>query len=311
MAISARLFFLIVLAGGGELRNLADVGRLGGLAAGVGVDLGVEDEDVDVVAGGQDVVQAAEADVVGPAVAAEDPDGLLGQVLLVRQDRLGAAAARRSPAAASIGAAASGTDGLGVVAASSSARPPRRQALGALRFSAARSMSLAAMCFQQASEARAAPPRGQAACPGRARRCPRRGSWTTQGRGLRLLTRVRRRGGRAAPDGGAAGGVGDVHAVAEQLGDQTARRLVSAQPAQAPENSSSGCLNWLPLALVSCAARACRPPWRRSSRRRPARASSLSVGTMVRASVGQALDAHAAAHAVQRGDGQGVLIARP
>ena len=42
--------------------------------------LGIEDEDVHIVAGGQDVVHAAEADVVSPAVAAEDPDGLLGQV---------------------------------------------------------------------------------------------------------------------------------------------------------------------------------------------------------------------------------------
>ena len=45
---------------------------LGGLAAGVGVHLGVEHKDVDVVARGQDVVKAAEADIVGPTVAAED-----------------------------------------------------------------------------------------------------------------------------------------------------------------------------------------------------------------------------------------------
>ena len=60
--------------------HLADVGGLGSLAAGVGVHLGVEDQDVHILAGGQDVVHAAEADVVGPAVAAEDPHGLLGQV---------------------------------------------------------------------------------------------------------------------------------------------------------------------------------------------------------------------------------------
>ena len=39
-------------------------------------------------------------------------------------------------------------------------------------------------------------------------------------------------------DGGAAGGVGDIHAVAEQLGDRGVRRDVSAQPAQEPENST-------------------------------------------------------------------------
>ena len=71
---------MVRLAGSRELRDLADVGCLGSLSAGVGVDLGVKDEDVDVLAGGQHVVKAAEADVVGPAVAAEDPAGLLGEV---------------------------------------------------------------------------------------------------------------------------------------------------------------------------------------------------------------------------------------
>ena len=45
------------------------------------------------MAGTQDVVQATEADVVGPAVAAEDPEGLLGEVSLVGEDRLGGVAA--------------------------------------------------------------------------------------------------------------------------------------------------------------------------------------------------------------------------
>ena len=111
MAISARDFFLIVLAGGGELRHLADVGSLGSLAAGVGVDLGVEHEDVDVLAGSQHVVQAAEADVVGPAVAAEDPDGLLGQVLLVVQDALRGLGSRRLRRRSNLG---QGGDQLGV-----------------------------------------------------------------------------------------------------------------------------------------------------------------------------------------------------
>ena len=76
-------------ARGGKLGHLADVGGLGGLAAGVGVDLGVKDEDVDVFAGGDDVVQTAVADVVGPAVAAEDPHGFLHQVLLQAEDLSG------------------------------------------------------------------------------------------------------------------------------------------------------------------------------------------------------------------------------
>ena len=62
------------LAGGGELGHRADRRRLGLLAAGVGVALGVEHQHVDVAVGGQHVVQPTEADVVGPAVAADDPD---------------------------------------------------------------------------------------------------------------------------------------------------------------------------------------------------------------------------------------------
>ena len=62
--------------------NLATAPRRRGLrrlAAGVGVDLGVQHQEVDVAAGGEHVVQAAEADVVGPAVAAEAPDALADQ----------------------------------------------------------------------------------------------------------------------------------------------------------------------------------------------------------------------------------------
>ena len=77
-----------------ELSDLADVGCLGCLTAGVGVDLGVEYENVDVFAGSENVVNAAEADVERPAVAAEDPAALLVQeVLLLKQLCTGAAAA--------------------------------------------------------------------------------------------------------------------------------------------------------------------------------------------------------------------------
>ena len=58
----------------GELGHGAAGGRLRRLAAGVRVDLGVEHQDVHVAARGEHVVEPAEADVVGPAVAADDPD---------------------------------------------------------------------------------------------------------------------------------------------------------------------------------------------------------------------------------------------
>ena len=97
------------LTGGGELRHLADVGGLGGLAAGVGIHLGVKDHHVDVLAGGQDMVQTAEADIVGPAVAAEDPHGLLGEVLLVGQNLC-----RQGAGLAVAVGSASGLEGFGM-----------------------------------------------------------------------------------------------------------------------------------------------------------------------------------------------------
>ena len=48
---------------------------------GVGIDLGIEHQDVDVFAGSKDMVEVPVADIVGPAVAAEDPDRSLDQVL--------------------------------------------------------------------------------------------------------------------------------------------------------------------------------------------------------------------------------------
>ena len=69
------------LAGGGELGDRAERRRLRHLAAGVGVDLGVEHEHVDVAAAREDVVEPAGADVVGPAVAADDPDAAPDEVV--------------------------------------------------------------------------------------------------------------------------------------------------------------------------------------------------------------------------------------
>jgi len=49
------------------------------LSAGVGVDLGVEDKDVDVLAGAEDVIESAETDIKGPSIAAEDPNTLANE----------------------------------------------------------------------------------------------------------------------------------------------------------------------------------------------------------------------------------------
>ncbi len=69
------------LAGGRELGHRAHGRGLGLLAAGVGVDLGIHDQDVDVLAGGQDMVEAAVADVIGPAIAPDDPYTLGTQLI--------------------------------------------------------------------------------------------------------------------------------------------------------------------------------------------------------------------------------------
>src|SRR5690606_11076841 len=68
-------------------------------AAGVGVDLGDEHQDVDVAAGGEHMIQAAVADVVGPAVAADDPDALAHQRIADAEELVDALRDRRLPVA--------------------------------------------------------------------------------------------------------------------------------------------------------------------------------------------------------------------
>ena len=69
------------LAGRGELGDRAERRRLGRLPAGVGVHLGVEHQHVHVTPAGQHVIQPAGADVVGPAVAADQPHAAPDQVV--------------------------------------------------------------------------------------------------------------------------------------------------------------------------------------------------------------------------------------
>ena len=64
-----------------KLGHRTDGSRLRHLAARVGVHLRIHHQHVDVAPAGQDVIQAAIADVVGPAVAADDPHALFDQVI--------------------------------------------------------------------------------------------------------------------------------------------------------------------------------------------------------------------------------------
>ena len=78
------VFLADLLAAGGELGDSTGRGGLRALSAGVGVHLGVHNDDVDILAAGQHVVQAAESDVLAPAVAAEDPLALLDEAVRQR-----------------------------------------------------------------------------------------------------------------------------------------------------------------------------------------------------------------------------------
>ena len=92
-----------MLAAGRELRDRAERRRLRRLTAGVRVDLGVEHEDVDVAPAREHVIEPARADVVGPAVAADDPHAPPHEVI---GDRARGAARWRRRAAASVAASA-------------------------------------------------------------------------------------------------------------------------------------------------------------------------------------------------------------
>ena len=69
------------LACGSKLGDRPQRRCLGRLTAGVGVDLGVEHQHVHVAPARQDMVQPAGPDVVGPAVAADDPHAAPDQVV--------------------------------------------------------------------------------------------------------------------------------------------------------------------------------------------------------------------------------------
>ena len=83
----AQVLLLGALACCGKLSSGTHGRCLGGLSAGIGIHLGIQHQHIDILAGGQHVIQAAEADIIGPAVAAEGPHGLFAQELLVLQDK--------------------------------------------------------------------------------------------------------------------------------------------------------------------------------------------------------------------------------
>ncbi|MPN07494.1 hypothetical protein SDC9_154764 [bioreactor metagenome] len=83
---SRKILLLDFLTSSGKLRNRASRSCLGGLTAGVGINLGIKDNDIDVLALCQNVIQTAITNIIGPAVATEDEDRLLGEVILLLED---------------------------------------------------------------------------------------------------------------------------------------------------------------------------------------------------------------------------------
>ena len=86
-----KVFLADLLAAGSKLGDSAGRGGLRALSAGVGVHLGVD--DVDILAAGQDVVEAAESDIIAPTVTAEDPLALLDEAVTELEELLADVAA--------------------------------------------------------------------------------------------------------------------------------------------------------------------------------------------------------------------------
>jgi len=87
------VFLADLLTAGSELGNSTCGGSLRGLSTSVGVNLGVNNNDVYIFAGSEYVVETTESDVVTPAVAAEDPLALLDHELLELDELLADVAA--------------------------------------------------------------------------------------------------------------------------------------------------------------------------------------------------------------------------
>ncbi len=211
------------LAAGGELGHGRPRGRLRRLAAGVRVDLGIEHQDVDVAARGQDVVEAAEADVVGPAVAADDPDAPPDQGVGHAQEQLRIGGPDRAsfclrmptrPRWASISASSTCSrleDRPDQVVAERGRHPPEQLA----------GVGLVLIDGQPQAQAELGVVLEQRVAPGRA---------------LAVLVLGIRGGGQvAAVDRRAAGGVGDHRPVAEELAHQLQIGRLAAAGARARE----------------------------------------------------------------------------
>ena len=219
----------MLLPGRRELRDRAALRGLRRLAAGVGVDLGVEHEDVHVAARRQHVVEPAEADVVGPPVAADEPHALAHEVARHHREARGVdARGRRRIAREQLPAAA-----------------PRARAARAICGSVSCGLSRIARARSSPTNGREPfeQERGRSrACASTPRRIPSPNSALSSNSelfhdGPAPLGVGRPRRGRQvrAVDRRATGGVGDDHAVAEELAHELDVRRLAAAGARAGE----------------------------------------------------------------------------
>ncbi len=83
---TAQILLIGPAAGSSELCHSAFRCSLGGLATGVGIYFVIDDENVEVFRRCHDMVQTTITDIICPAIAADDPDGLLADVFFVSQE---------------------------------------------------------------------------------------------------------------------------------------------------------------------------------------------------------------------------------
>ena len=244
---------------------------------------------------------AAEADVVGPAVAADDPDALADEVAGEREQVSGVGA-RSAPSTRASGSRSRSTRsrwradlGLGLLrGVEEPVDEVRRRRSGARR-----------------REQRGAPGRSgrraRGASRARTRRCPRTASCSTPGRGPAAFDRPRRGRQVGAVDRRAAGRVGHDHPVAEELADEPDVGRLAAAAAGARElEERLEDLRALDRVVRRCRSRSSGGiDWKKSQRRRSTSRCS-ATGSMLMAlwldlglALGRAdVDAHAAAGAV-------------
>ena len=222
------VFLRGAFAAGGELGDGTDGGGFGGLPAGVGVYLGVEDQDLDVGTGGEDVVEAAVADVVGPAVAADDPDGFVDEVVGNEVEAHGVGGAERSEFCTKGGDAGTlvGDLGLGGLRGAEDRVDEERVELRSEELEEGAGVCGALVGGEAQTEAELGVVFEEGVGP-----C---------GAAAVFIGAIRRGGEVAAVDGGAAGGVGHDEAVAVELREEFEVRGLAAAGAGAGEFDERG-----------------------------------------------------------------------